>query len=613
MKLARGALLIGWLVLAAGCQTQEASKSKDEPVGITSAAAGFRVGEERRYRLHFESEASIRGEPLTQFVLDGAWVLTPLTTADGAYSLHARVEGARLTTKYEALARELGALEPELAVPFGIELSRGAEVVAYRFSDAPSTLVVGIRQALAAAFQAVDETGSVTWTREELDATGRYRASYERQVDGTLLKRKLEYTQLEASRSVPTADASELLPKVPLSRQIIALDARGALVTLNSEERLESGGGQIAPVNASSKLELRLEAQTTLAPAAADRLREQLAEASRFASDAVWKSRAGDEQFDPARIGGRTLAGVLADLRALRNKTPVGSALPEKERADLFTALTAIIRSQPESRQKVVDLVKQADPLTDVLLDALGAAGVHDAQTALAGFLDSGVTDEKQLRIAAIALSHTKNVSPEATTALVKLLNVKGLRTQALYGLGTQVSTLRAAGQDARAKEVLALILDRLKVADDPIKLVTALRAVANAGDASAFPMVDPYLRSTDSVVRAAAVESLQEMSLPQADEIISRALSSDEDSQVRRAAARAASERAPSPLLVTAASRAALTDKNPHVRLSALAVLGRYLPRQPEVRSAIETVAAKDAEDAIRKEAAKMLGSVTP
>jgi HEAT repeat protein len=307
---------------------------------------------------------------------------------------------------------------------------------------------------------------------------------------------------------------------------------------------------------------------------------------------------------------------VLAELGELRAKTPADKSLPEKERADLFTALTAMVRSQPESRKKVVALVKQGGPLSGTLLDALGASGHPEAQRALAGFLTSAkpaAADEKQLRIAAIALSQTPSPTPEATATLVKLLDVKGLRIQALYGLGTHVNRLRAEGKAERAKEVLGIILGKLKVADDPVELVTALRGVANSGHEDAFPAVEPLLTSTDDEVRAAAVESLQEMRHPRADAIVARALSSDKASAVRRAAARAALLRTPTAELVAAAKATATSDKNPLIRLGALGVLRAYLPTVPELRSVIASVAESDKEEAIRREAAGILTGTKP
>jgi len=70
---------------------------------------------------------------------------------------------------------------------------------------------------------------------------------------------------------------------------------------------------------------------------------------------------------------------------------------------------------------------------------------------------------------------------------------------------------------------------------------------------------------------------------------------------------------RKPMQQLVAAAKSAARTDKNPHVRLSALGVLAKYLPQHSEISSVIQDVAQNDPEESIRLEAKRLVAAPTP
>jgi HEAT repeat protein len=589
---------------APSAESELAGSAGDANVG---GVPGWELGERRRYGLELKSSATVEGKPLTAFELSGSWVVTAIEKGAERVKLYTALESGKMKSPIPELSSELSALEPELAVPFGVELGADGVAQVYIVSDQASGLVVGIRQLLVSALQVALRSGS-TWQAQERDATGSYEAEYTLRPDGALSKRKLRYSSLQALQTAGKGDVLELMPKVLESQSLLRVTSRGVLESITSNERVASGGGQMMPIESVSALTLKSDAKQLLSAAEVTAVSAKLAGAQRVAPEALLRRSTNDGQFDEARIDGRTLDQVLAGLRALPPSGGEEKTGREEARGDLFAALTAMVRSQPETRKKVISLVRRGDPLAQTLVGALGAAGHPEAQKALAEVLAARKLSEAELRSAAIALSHTPKPEPEATAALIQLLDVRGLRIQALYGLGSQVNRLRAEGNEQRAKEVLSIVLDRLQRARDPVEHVTALRAVANAGHEDAFAAVEPLLSSTDGQVRAAAVESLQKMPLARADEVIARALSSDADVNVRRAAARAALRRAPTPELKAAARTAALSDTNPHVRLAALDIVKAYLPKAPELRAVLEASAEQDKEETIRRAAAAVL-----
>jgi HEAT repeat protein len=177
-----------------------------------------------------------------------------------------------------------------------------------------------------------------------------------------------------------------------------------------------------------------------------------------------------------------------------------------------------------------------------------------------------------------------------------------------MYGLGTSVRHLREHGDEKLAGQVLDLILARLASAKGTIQLVTALRAVANSGHEAAFAAVKPFLTANDDEVRAAAVEALQVMKLPEANTVLSDSIVHDRAVGVRLAGLRAAYVHEISPGLTQAVVTAAHADVEPHVRLSALQLLIAWLPSQPNLRAEVQRVGLEDKEQDIRHTASEAL-----
>jgi hypothetical protein len=382
------------------------------------------------------------------------------------------------------------------------------------------------------------------------------------------------------------------------------------------DEAVRSTSDQMMPLDSTNRLTLERSTLEQAKPAALAELAKLVERSAHVTAARPWKTKVLLGANDEARIRGRTLEEVLAAYEKLGPKPPTDDAAKDartRSQTDLFGALEALIRSRPGTLERAVPLVKKGGPAAGPLIDALGSSGDPRAQKALYDLIKTGKLDPTLRKLAAISLSRAQHPTEATITALVELLEDRPLRIQAMYGLGTCIRRLREEGEEKRAKRALDVVLGSLATAGDTIAKITALRAVANSGHEAALPAVTPYLQSEEEELRAAAVESLQIMELPQIDGVLARSLGSDRSSLVRLAAVRAFLPRKHSQELETAAGAAALADTDGHVRLGALRALGGWLAVRPAIRETIARAAAAEKQESIRKEAASLLTARPP
>lgn len=580
------------------------------PRSASTALPGFRAGERRRYTLGLESDTHLGDSPLTEFVLKGSLVVTAVEVSAERVLLAASLENAAFTTKLEGKQKEFDALVPAVSKPFLFELGRGGKLTTLHFPDEPSGLVVGLRQLLAGALQSeVGVTSRVS--REEFDATGTYEAVYTPVVGQKKLhKAKKTYLALHGAADTKQ-DVSRYLPKVIRSLGTLELSDAGVVESVILDEAVRSTSEQMMPLDSTNRLTLERAKLEQATPAAVAELAKLVEQSAHVTAAKPWKAKAVLGANDEARIRGRTLDDVLAAYEKLGPKVPQDDAAKDartRSQTDLFGALEALIRSRPGTIERAVTLIEKGGKAAGPLIDALGSSGDPRAQKALYELIKTGKLDATLRKLAAISLSRAQHPTEATITALTELLEDRPLRIQAMYGLGTCIRRLREEGEEQRAKRALDVVLGSLVTAGGNIAKITALRAVANSGHEAAFPAVERFLQSEDDELRAAAVESLQIIQLPQVDGILARSLGSDKASIVRLAAVRAFLPRKHSQELEAAAAAAALSDTDGHVRLGALRALGGWVTVRPAIRDTIARVAAQEKQESIRKEAESLL-----
>jgi hypothetical protein len=279
------------------------------------------------------------------------------------------------------------------------------------------------------------------------------------------------------------------------------------------------------------------------------------------------------------------------------------------EHGRVFTAMAALLRSEPKNVGAATKLVRQGSPAKRALLDALSSAGTAEAQGALVAIMDDGSVGKPVRLAAAFSLIRTGRATPASVAALEKHVSGGLLRVHALYGLGTISRRLHESGEAERAKAIVRVLLGALGAAKTPAARVHALRGIANSGAASALDSVTPLLSDRSAKLRAAAVDAIRLMKHPGVDAIIAERLRRDE-SLVQTAALDAIAVREPSNTLKDALRDAATNAQTPQARIKAVRIMGQWLAKHPALQETLEHVAKHDERETVRTAAKTALGS---
>jgi hypothetical protein len=597
---------------ASACRSSVAAPAA--PSGASrSAALRLRPDRVYLYDLTLESHVAYGGD--AELALALASSLRVQSGGDPAGALLAlSFEEPRFADVPAAATAEYAALAAELHRGFVIETADG-RVRGLRAIGQPSAFAANIFQTVAQAFALPASGPAPTWTAEAADASGRYVAEFARAAEpGRFTTRKLRYLEAEVRSSQLEQVALTLTPRIATSQGELRL-AEGALSSFVYDEELETGLGEQGRAHARNHLALELR-QTT--PGTAGDLRagtapletgpRRVGVAERRALDTT---KIGDFTFDSAVARLRAIVRGKATLLASEKVRRQASPGENEERARLlgehnqvFSALAAILRTQPAAVGRALSLVRGGSDIARSLIDAVGAADSEPAQAGLEALArDRRLSDELR-SAAAFALTRVETPGAGTVTALVALADDPVVRLFALYGLGTVSRRLRDQGQREVAARAGVVLAERLRTQHDPLETVHLLRGIANSGFAGALPVVQPLLGHADDTVRGAAVEALRWMDDPAVDGLIAGRLRAEQRPFALRAALNAAKIRQPTPPLAEAVAAVATTAKDDHSRYAAIELMARWQPAQPSLREVLDRVARTDAVPAVREAA---------
>jgi HEAT repeat protein len=176
--------------------------------------------------------------------------------------------------------------------------------------------------------------------------------------------------------------------------------------------------------------------------------------------------------------------------------------------------------------------------------------------------------------------------------------------------LGGMAKGLAGTAAD-RSQAIIAQLTEALAESTDENAKGLLLQALGNANSALAMPAVAPYATSASPVLRAAAMDAMRTIALPQADPILRRALATDADPRVRLEAAFALGFRNPDADLFAAEKAALAGEQDTQVRTALLNDLAKLVGVFPEARTVIKAAADNDPSDDVRKAAADLLQSL--
>jgi hypothetical protein len=554
-------------------------------------------GQQRRWSLTLEFQLEGVGNAMSPTSITGDWVAT-VSAASGdelevAYQLaNARVSGQAIRG---AGAADIEAWRDKVSDRFFVTYRADGAPTRLHFPAAMEPSARNLLQLVVTGTQLVRPArDTANWTTVERDAVGSYLAAYRVQDPGRIEKRKLKYVDVAGTAAGAT-------PAVEIVRADFRFetDGAGAPIAFEGEETLRLGvanvGANSEPVVARMTIRLR-DRRSVRAP-------ELIGSLERARRDVVSSPVA-------AQAGSALEAQRRHDEYLLEGRSPdalLAAAGRASEDLQLGARLEALFRLRPQAIQHAVGLMR-GEQGAKVLAEALGGAGTTAGQaalTALAG--DRAVpTDVRVDAVTALA----RVTRPELGTlrAVGALLDAPqaSLRRAAVFMAGALAATARGAHPTdaSRVERDLVARYDRARDLDARLDLLAGL---GNSAGLATLPPVRRALTDGDARIRAAAARALRRVEGETADELLRGLIARDRDPAVRSAAMFASSFRRID-AYTDALADAARTDAAEHVRTQAVRLLGQQLREQPQLRTTLAEVAARDPKPGVRRTAREAL-----
>jgi len=534
----------------------------------------------------------------------------------------------------DAQAREV---ERELKRGFLVEMTPQGRPVAVYLQESASKFSQDFTLTLIGMLQIVlpktAPAGGQAWTVREEDRNGAYLARYriEKEAAGTaegllgLRKSKLRYLPENAAGAEPvmpgrTTAQKVVTPRMSFFAQFDPLNGEMATLQGTEAEETEIQGKKVA--HAETLLSLRRESRRN---ATAEELEVlfRLTDHVRASSPALAlftpKSLAEIEaSVQRTELGEATIKDLLAQLAAMPGKVED----KEKQQADelpLYLKFKALIYLHPEDCPelgKALAAAPEESATYRVLSAALGAVGHREAQRALIQAIRAQAEDAHALPELIAALGTVPAPTDEAEKTMRELAataknpNVSG---GALLAMGSMARNL-AQKEPQRSEALVSSLLQlgsEAGATEETIQHV--LQALGNTASPGALPFLKQCLGSATPGVRAAALDGMRALNLPEVDPLLLTALAADAEPMVRREAVFALGFRQPSRASVEAQSKAFAAESDDKVRAGILSNLGKMYAQFPEVREVIATAAEKDESEYVRKTAAGLLQVLSP
>lgn len=585
---------------ASAASSDPIAQPKVEP----SPEVAWKVGVDHHLRLELDNTTTMGMGTLAQFQLRATLVVRARALGAGA-ELVGQLTDVRFTVPDVERQKNFDDLEAELAKPFVFVLEHG-RVLQPRVPKGSTAFAISLWRTIAAALQVAlpPQENAERWQAEEDDATGKYTAVYESTSEpGVYRKSKQSYAPLLLSAGAdPNRRPTEVVAEVLASQGQVRV-ADGHLEKAEYSEELRVVSTPTAPTVSKTRLSL---VRTPTQPSAESPDWAALQSGMQPAEfSPIGPSSTNRAEYNRLRIGNYTFDSALDELsKSVKHaaEPPAAGTSPEEdaarkqhlqEQAAAFSALAAILETDPSALFKAERLVRESTGPKVALLDAMATAGTTAAQRVLVGLMNDAALTKDLRQAAAFAILRLRLAEPATVTALAAHLKGGELQQYALYGLGTISRRLRENGEPRRAKDALQPVLDELNKPLSTAAKVHVLRALANSGNVIALERVRPLLSSNEPTLRAAAVDAIRLMDHPDVEGLLAAKLASDQDRGVQTATIAAIALRPPSETLVDAIVSVLPGALTIGLKLRAVEVLGEWSQRDPKIVSRLEDVAA--------------------
>ncbi|HEV7557044.1 MAG TPA: HEAT repeat domain-containing protein, partial [Kofleriaceae bacterium] len=430
----------------------------------------------------------------------------------------------------------------------------------------------------------------------EQDRTGFYEAAYTRD-HGTIHKHKTRYDRVWIG--------ADLLPNTELAdcdgETAMTVDDERWLVDATGTVWVRMKAGKEAAssttVTETSRFHLASELPDATGIGSFERDADRLVAGDFFGPD---RDPYAQQQADALVSKGLSVASLLGDLRMAGDSGQRGVA--QLKMSALFRAhpttvadATAAIRSGQLSKEDA-----------QAVLGSLRDAATPVAIDALASVLGTAGVDNETRSAAAASMSLAKTTTPAAVASLRDAAADPDptVRSSSILALGGVVP--QAGGDGAGITSDLLGSLDRATSAEDRALYI---RALGNAGQASAYPAIVAALDDPSPLVQTAAVAALRFIDVADVDPLLDRIATTNDDADVRENAVFAIGFRTLA-MHNTALGQVARVDAADTARLAAIDLLGREVKSDPAVRAVLLTCAAQDPSADVRARAATAAGS---
>ncbi len=618
-----------WMIAVAACGLTLAATAfavtRAAGYSAASAAEAGRFGprwsarEAYSYAIALEGGAKLpSGNAAFAMELGGTLRLWTLSHEGGKVTLLARVDdpvmklGGRADAEAQAIA---ASLRKEAVFVFA-----GGQVSDAWYDRELSNVAISTWRTLMSALQFTTTEGEQQrWSAEELDSSGRYKASYERTADGAVVRRKTEYVALLTPRASEKPLPPQFLPRIERAEARFDL-GEGLLRGVKVSELAASRFDERSSLEVENKLSLELRPETMPAPAF-DLERFQGRALHLSPASPAPTSRGDSRAYDRLRTEGKRFTDVVAELeRQASSGKPAWSADVDptadpdakppdelKERTEVLGSLVAFLRSQPETAPLALQHIRAQSSASDALVSGLAAAGTEVTRDALLSLLRDDTSSARLRLRAMVGLSHHLQPGAETAAAFTALLGDPQLGGQALLSLGSLSRRLRDAGQAQQADAIGVELAHGLEAASDTPSRARALRAISNSGDSKLLPLIKASLDLPDRELRAAAADGLRHMQSSEAEALLAARLKVEDDPEVQHAILRAAKTRGASPVLAEALSICITKGPTANIRRRAVELARLWVKTQPSLGAALEQAKLHDPDPEVRAAAGQL------